>query len=187
MLDALTSDFFGYYPGTVALVTAQHEGTRNVMSAGWHAACSSRPPMYGVAVGPERATHALMRASGRFGVNFLTSADTRAVQGAGVLSLHDGHDKFARLNLGVLEDPEASGHAPALQAAYLYYSCVIEQVVHTGDHDWFVGRVEQVRFERAAFDASRLALAEVPVYLGRSAYVRAGGEREVHPPQVFED
>ena len=184
MLDASTTDFFGYYPGTVALVTAQHDGQRNVMSAGWHAACSSRPPMYGVAIGPERATHALVTAAGRFGINFLTADSTRAVQGAGVLSLHDGHDKFARLGLDTLDDP---AHPPALAAAYLYYSCRVEQVMRTGDHDWFVGRVEQVRFERAAFDEARLALPEVPVYLGRSAYVRAGGEREVHPPQHFEE
>lgn len=73
MLSATTDRFFGYYPGTVALITAAHDGQRNVMAAGWHTALSADPPLYGVAVGRERATHALIRAGGTFGVNFLPS------------------------------------------------------------------------------------------------------------------
>ncbi|MFD1733971.1 flavin reductase [Deinococcus malanensis] len=57
MLSATTARFFGYYPGTVALVTAEHSGTRNVLSVGWHTALSADPPLYGVAVGRERGSH----------------------------------------------------------------------------------------------------------------------------------
>ena len=78
MLSAQTTRFFGYYPGTVALVTAEHAGTRNVLSVGWHTALSAEPPLYGVAVGRERATHPLIVESGRFGVNFLPFAQARA-------------------------------------------------------------------------------------------------------------
>ena len=179
MLRARTTQFFGYYPGTVALLTAAHAGERNVMSAGWHAACSADPPLYGVAVGPERATHRLILASGRFGVNFMTAEHARAVQGAGVLSLHDGVDKFARLALSAEGDP------PALTRAYLHYACTVEQVVRTGDHDWIVGRVQAVQYDPEAFDEARLVVQDVSVYLGRGAYVRAGGTREVFPPDTY--
>jgi flavin reductase (DIM6/NTAB) family NADH-FMN oxidoreductase RutF len=63
--------FFGYYPGTVAVVTAAHGTDRNVMSAGWHAALSAEPPLYGVAFGRGRYTYGLVRASGAFAVHFL--------------------------------------------------------------------------------------------------------------------
>lgn len=180
MLSATTARFFGYYPGTVALVTAEHAGTRNVLSVGWHTALSAEPPLYGVAVGRERATHPLILGSGRFGVNFLPFAAARAVQGAGVLSLHDGPDKFTRLGLKTLP-----GAPLALADAYLHYACEVVQVVPTGDHDLIVGRVAGVRFDPAHYDASGLFVGEAAVYLGRSAYVTTTPGREVYPPEVF--
>ena len=139
MLSATTDRFFGYYPGTVALITAAHAGQRNVMAAGWHTALSADPPLYGVAVGPERATHALIRAGGTFGVNFLPLTHADAVQGAGLHSLRSGVDKHALLNLGTLP-----GQPLALSGAYLHYTCRVTTMTPTGDHDLFVGQVTGV-------------------------------------------
>lgn len=180
MLSHSTPHFFGYYPGTVALVTARSGGARNVMAAGWHSALSSEPPLYGVLVGPERATYALIRSSGEFGVNFLPAEYARQVQGSGVLSLHDGADKFAALGLSC-----PPGEPLALEQAYLAYRCVVQEVVRTGDHDLFVGRVGATWFDPAFYDAARLFQGSAPVYLGRSAYVRTTREREVFLPEEF--
>lgn len=182
MLSETTTRFFGYYPGTVALVTAEHAGTRNLLSVGWHTALSAEPPLYGVAVGRERATHPLILGSGRFGVNFLPFAAARAVQGAGVLSLHDGGDKFGRLGLETMPDAEL-----ALTGAYLHYTCEVMEVVPTGDHDLFVGRVTGVRYDPAMYDEAGLFAGEAAVYLGRSAYVTTTRERVAYPPEVFGD
>ena len=182
MLSEVTTRFFGYYPGTVALVTSEHAGRRNVLSVGWHTALSADPPLYGVAVGRERGSRPLIVESGRFGVNFLPFAQARAVQGAGVLSLHDGPgaDKFARLGLETLPD------APlAVAQAYLHYGCEVVQVVPTGDHDLIVGRVMEVRFDPAHYDAAGLFVGEAAVYLGRGAYVTTTPGREVYPPEDF--
>lgn len=179
-----TPRFFGYYPGTVALVTVRHANTRNVMSAGWHTALSADPPLYGVLIGRERATHPLVSASGRFALNFLRAPFARAVQGAGVLSLADGTDKFAAL--GLTEDPD---EALALREAYLTYLCDVENVVATGDHDLFVGRVRDVMYDPDAYDEGFLLRGEAPVYLGRSTYVtlNAGAGRATFPPEAFEE
>ncbi|KEF35792.1 flavoredoxin [Deinococcus sp. RL] len=186
MLSAQTTRLFGFYPGTVALVTAEHLGTRNLLSVGWHTALSMEPPLYGVAVGRERATSPLMRGSGRFGVNFLPFVRARAVQGAGVLSLHDlaagGRDKFERLGLETLP-----GSGLALADAYLHYSCEVAEVVPTGDHDLFVGRVTEVRYDPALYDDTGLFTGEAAVYLGRSTYVTTTRARAVYPPEVFGD
>ncbi|GGK33854.1 oxidoreductase [Deinococcus malanensis] len=182
MLSATTARFFGYYPGTVALVTAEHSGTRNVLSVGWHTALSADPPLYGVAVGRERGSHPLIVQSGQFGVNFLPLAAARAVQGAGVLSLHDRHDadKYARLGLTTLP------HSPlAVTQAYLHYRCDVVNVVPTGDHDLFVGQVTEVHFDSAHYDEGGLFVGQAAVYLGRSAYVTTTQERQVYPPDDF--
>lgn len=185
MLSETGTQFFGYYPGTVALVTAEHGEVRNVMAAGWHTALSAQPPLYGVLIGRERATHALVAGSGVFGINFLPATSARPVQGTGVLSLHDLNpaeaDKFARLGLDTLSD------APlALADAYLHYRCRVIQTVTTGDHDLFVGEVQEVRHDPAFYDDQRLFTGEAAVYLGRSSYVKTTQERTFFAPESFD-
>jgi flavin reductase (DIM6/NTAB) family NADH-FMN oxidoreductase RutF len=176
--------FFGYYPGTVAVITAEHGGVRNVMSAGWHAALSIDPPMYGVAVGRTRATHPLITASGQFAVHFLPFSEASVIAAVGSVSLSalSGEDKFARFNLAVLEQPSSP---PILKAAYLAYVCRVTGVTPTGDHDWIAGEVEAVYFDEAAYDTQSLFAvdqAQATIYLGRSTYVALDGKA---PQQTF--
>jgi len=166
MLNASTTRFFGYYPGTVALVTSALAERRNVMSAGWHAAISMAPALYGVSIGRTRATHGLVRESLVFGLNFLPSAHAEAIQGVGTLSLRDGVDKYARFGLHASEQ-----HPLALAEAYLCYLCQLEQIIPIGDHDLFVGRVEQVLYDASAYDEQWLLRGTAAVYLGRGEYV----------------
>lgn len=171
------SRFFGYYPGTVAVITAEYNGVRNVMSAGWHAALSIDPPMYGVAVGRERATYPLITASGQFAVHFLPFSEAEVIAAVGSVSLNtlDGEDKFTRFNLVVLEQPSSP---PILKAAYLAYVCRVKAITATGDHDWIAGNVEAVYFDEAAYDPQSLfavTQAQATIYLGRSTYFALDG------------
>lgn len=187
--------FFGYYPGTVALVTAEQEGKQsNVMAAGWHTALSIEPPLYGVAVGRERATHPLIKAAGRFGVNLLPLSQARAVQGSGLASARDfvaeeggageggagEGGKVGWLGLEFLPDS-----ALALAQAYLCYECELKDVLPVGDHDLFVGEVRTLHYDPAAFDEQWLLKAQPAVYLGRSAYVGLSGERQDFPAREY--
>ena len=165
--------FFGYYPGPVAVVTARHGDAVNVMSAGWHAALSAAPPLYGVAIAPERHTHALVAAAGAFAVHFLPIERADAVQGAGVLSGADVPDKLAALNLAWREGDHG---LPILEDAYLAYACTVRERHPAGDHDWFVGDVTGVYADADAY-ADRLldaAVASPAIYYGRSRYEGLG-------------
>ena len=170
--------FFGYYPGTVAVVTAAHGADRNVMSAGWHAALSAAPPLYGVALGRERYTHALVMASGGFAVHFLPFEQARLIAAVGSTSRNGGVDKFERFSLTT--GPGAVLPLPILQEAYLVYECRVSAVHATGDHDWVVGEVVALHHRPEAFD-ERLVQdwARVPatVYYGRNHYEALGSGR----------
>ena len=162
--------FFGYYPGTVAVVATAHAGRRTVMAAGWHAALSSDPPLYGVAVGPERFTHELLVASGAFAVHFLPFERAAAVAGVGTLSGREV-DKFARF--GLATRPGAALDVPILQDAYLAYECRLSARHPVGDHDWAVGEVVALHHRPEAFDERRMldpARVQPFVYYGRSRY-----------------
>ena len=177
--------FFGYYPGTVAVVTAAHAGARNVMSAGWHTALSAEPPLYGVALGRTRHTHGLVTASGAFAVHFLPFERADAIAGVGSTSGRGGVDKFARFGLaassGVVLD------LPILHDAYLAYECRVTAVHETGDHDLMVGEVVAVHHRPGVYDDRRMldgTKARAAVYYGRSLFEALGaGERAVWLPK----
>jgi flavin reductase (DIM6/NTAB) family NADH-FMN oxidoreductase RutF len=180
--------FFGYYPGTVAVITAASGEDRNVMSAGWHAALSAEPPLYGVALGRQRYTYDLVIASRAFAVHFLPFDQARAIAAVGATSRRTGVDKFARFGLETA--PGAVLDVPILQDAYLAYECRVSAVHETGDHDWIVGEVVAVHHRPEAFDERRLqAGATVPgtIYYGRSLYEALGSGRQVDfPPGSFD-
>jgi flavin reductase (DIM6/NTAB) family NADH-FMN oxidoreductase RutF len=155
------------------------------MSAGWHTALSAKPPLYGVAIAPERHSYELLRLSGRFGVNFLSFDLAEAIAGAGLLTGADGSDKFASLSLDWYET--AAG-LPLLSSAYLAYACTVKQQVVTGDHDFFIGDVTHVHFDPLAFDLRVKSRERQPavIYHGRSLYEAAtGGPTKLILPETI--
>lgn len=179
--------FFGYYPGVVSVITAQLGNDRNVMAAGWHAALSAQPPLYGVALGRDRYTHRLVVESGVFALHFLPFELSRSVAAVGATSRRDGTDKFERFFLDTA--PGAELDVPILQDAYLAYECRVTAVHETGDHDWLVGEVVAVHHDPEAFDERLLQDSRtVPgaIYYGRSVYERIGqGQRMEFSPGEF--
>lgn len=179
--------FFGYYPGTVAVVTSQHEGEQNVLAVGWHSALSAEPPLYGVAIGHERYSHRLITAGGHFGVHFLPFERADAIAGTGSVSARDGVNKFAQY--GLETKPGVAAPIPILQNAYLAYECRVVAVHASGDHDWVVGEVLALHHQANAFDERFLLNSHVvrpAIFYGRSIFEALGsGERAQHlPPKV---
>jgi len=178
---------FGTYPGTVAVVTSRLGDRVNAMAAGWHTALSSRPPLYGVAIAPERHTYRLVVGSGRFAVCLLPFAAVEKVAGAGVLSGADGTDKLSRLGLTWYEGPDG---LPLPDVAYACFACRVVDRVPTGDHELFVGEVASVHYDPEAFDGRVKSPRRVPaaIYYGRSTYEATGaGELRRVPPELFRD
>jgi flavin reductase (DIM6/NTAB) family NADH-FMN oxidoreductase RutF len=177
--------FFGFYPGTVSVVTTAHEGERNVLSVGWHVALSAEPPLYGVALSPRRHSYGLLTASGTFAVHFLPFERAEAISGVGSSSGRDGGDKFERFGLATRPGAVFTD-VPILLDAYLAYECRVQAIHPTGDHDLVVGEVVAIHHRPEAFDERWLldhTRVRAAVYYGRSTFEALGsGERAFHPP-----
>lgn len=177
--------FFGYYPGAVSVITARDGDRINVMSAGWHTALSEAPPLYGVAIAPERHSYGLISASGVMGVNFLPFEHAAAIAGAGLLT-GAALDKYDRL--GLTWQPGVHTGVPVLDQAYLTYECVVRQAVPAGDHTFFIGEVMGLSILPAAFRDRLQDSVSVPsvAYYGRSTYEELGsGRRKILPPALY--
>ncbi|WP_349408917.1 flavin reductase family protein [Pseudalkalibacillus sp. SCS-8] len=161
------------YPGMVAIVTVSYGGEDNVMAAGWHSYISYDPAIYGVAIGRERHTHKLVKKAGSFAINFLSYENAEFIQQCGTYS-GSNTDKFELGNMSF--DRGITTDAPILHDAYVAYECKTIDVNTYGDHDWFVADITKFYRDDTFFDEKGLPdfdILDIPLYLGRSRYLRA--------------
>jgi flavin reductase (DIM6/NTAB) family NADH-FMN oxidoreductase RutF len=161
------------YPGMVALVTAEWNGRRNIMAAGWHSYISYEPPIYGVAIAEERFTHHLVKNSGEFAINFVPGEMAHHIQQAGV-STGEDIDKFETFSIEY--EKGKTVNAPILKEAYVAYECKVIDIQKYGDHDWIVGQMSMFYKDVDRFQENGLPdwnKLSIPLYLGRSEYLLA--------------
>ncbi len=178
MLKSTNETVLHCYPGLMALVTSEWNGTKSIMTAGWHSYMSFAPPIYGVAIGEERFTHHLIKNSGEFAIQFVPAEFAQYIEGAGKLSGRDG-DKFERLNI-----PYRKGEtiqSPILTDAYVVYECKVKDIQKIGDHDWVIGEITNFQKDETRFAAGlpNWDKLEIPLYIGQSQYAIANKDTKI--------
>jgi flavin reductase (DIM6/NTAB) family NADH-FMN oxidoreductase RutF len=119
----------------ICVVTIQLEETRVGLTVGSLVSLSLEPPLVGFALGQQAQLHELLRGAGEFGVSLL-GGDQEA------LAQH-----FARsvppiamwAGIDLKEDVDGP---PLIADALGWLRCSVEAEQPTGDHTFFVGRVE---------------------------------------------
>jgi flavin reductase (DIM6/NTAB) family NADH-FMN oxidoreductase RutF len=122
-------------PSGICVVTIQLEQTRVGLTVGSLVALSLEPPLVGFALGRQAQLHELLRGAGEFGVSLL-AADQEAIA-----------QHFARSvppiamwsGIELRDDVEGP---PLVSDALGWLRCSVESEHATGDHTFFVGRVD---------------------------------------------
>ena len=140
----------------ICVVTIQLEETRVGLTVGSLVSLSLEPPLVGFALGQQAQLHELLRGAGEFGVSLL-GGDQEA------LAQH-----FARsvppiamwAGIDLREDVDGP---PLIAGALGWLRCSVEAEQPTGDHTFFVGRVEwtEVGVRRPALVYVRQGYASV--------------------------
>jgi flavin reductase (DIM6/NTAB) family NADH-FMN oxidoreductase RutF len=123
------------FPSGICVVTIELEGTRTGLTVGSLVSLSLEPPLVGFALGHQAQLHELLRGAGEFGVSFL-AADQEAIA-----------QHFARsvppiaLWAGIELRENVEG-PPLIADALGWLRCSVRAEHPTGDHTFFVGRVE---------------------------------------------
>lgn len=141
------------------------------MAVAWHLVISVNPPLYGVAISPQRFTYQLIIDSKEFGVNFLPLEAAELIASVGG-SKGSEIDKFQRFNIA--RDKSVKTAVPILTAAYVTYECQLVDDKGYGDHRLLVGEIVAVHGLKEAFTPEEtLDLDEVrpALYLGRELYL----------------
>jgi flavin reductase (DIM6/NTAB) family NADH-FMN oxidoreductase RutF len=140
----------------ICVVTIQLEETRVGLTVGSLVSLSLEPPLVGFALGQQAQLHELLRGAGEFGVSLL-GGDQEA------LAQH-----FARsvppiaMWAGIDLRDDVDG-PPLIAGSLGWLRCSVEAEQPTGDHTFFVGRVEwtEVGVRRPALVYVRQGYASV--------------------------
>lgn len=164
--------FYQYYPVVPAVIIIKTGGELDALACAWHTALSFTPPLFAVAISPDRYSYKLLRKGGEFTANFLTFDNIGIVAAVGRTSGKE-IDKFSTYKIKTI--PATMIQTPVLKDAYAAYECKIIKQYKTGDHMLFVGEVLAVHYREKSFDKKskipNLKGVTPALYLGADHYV----------------
>lgn len=131
------------YPTPVVLVTCLDRQLErgNVITIAWCGVACSVPPQVSISVRPSRYSHPLIIKERSFSVNIPTARMITHVDLCGILSGRDT-DKFKACSFTSM--PASKISAPLIQECPVNIECELQQTLHLGTHDMFIGKVVTV-------------------------------------------
>ena len=139
------------YPLPAVMVScANAAGEKDIVTVAWAGTVCTNPPMLSISLRPERYSYHLIRESGEFVVNLVTSRLQRACDWCGVRSGRD-YDKWAECRLTAA--PAAKLElAPAIEESPVNIACRVREVLELGSHHLFLADVLAVQVEESLLD-----------------------------------
>lgn len=140
------------YPLPAVMVSCANEaGERDIVTVAWAGTVCTNPPMLSISLRPERHSYHIVRESGEFVVNLVTTRLQRACDWCGVRSGRD-FDKWAEC--GLTPAPTATlEFAPAIEESPVSIECRVRDVLELGSHHLFLADVTAVQVEEGLLDA----------------------------------
>ena len=154
------------YPLPAVMVSCANEaGEKDIVTVAWAGTVCTNPPMLSISLRPERHSYHIIRESGEFVVNLVTSRLQRACDWCGVRSGRD-YDKWAECHLTPAPST-ALDLAPAIAESPVSIECRVRDVLELGSHHLFLADVLAVQVEESLLDeGGKLDLARA----GLTAY-----------------
>ncbi|KAJ5069427.1 flavin reductase domain protein [Anaeramoeba ignava] len=141
--------------GPVILGTFRSGEKQNITTFAWTTPLSKDPPLLGIALAPERYSYELIKESNVFCVNVPNSSILSKVFEAGNISGRD-YDKFKLLELDFTEAEKVN--CPLLTDCIGNIECEVQQIVHVGDHYFFIGEVKRAIVSEEIWENNHLNL-----------------------------
>ena len=140
------------YPVPAVMISCKSEGEKpNILTVAWAGTVCSDPAMVSISVRPSRHSYSMIKESGEFVINLVSTELTRACDWCGVKSGRD-FDKFAEMNLTPYESEFMA--APAIKESPVNIYCKVKQELPLGTHNMFIAEVVGVTADEAYMDES---------------------------------
>lgn len=146
--------------GPTVIVSAEHGGRRNLMSAAWSTPVEFSPPRLVVVVDKQTCTRGLIEASGRFALALPCTANADAcytvgsVSGAPEATPDDPRDKFERYGLTAVPGPALG--LPLLVGCVAWLECrLLPEPAAQQAYDCLFGEVVSAQADTRVFTRGR--------------------------------
>ena len=137
-------------PAPNVLVSCKaRRGERNALAVAYCCNCSYDPPMVMVGIVPSRHSYKMVKDSGCFVVNLVSSEMKKEFDYLGSHSGRDGN-KLEHLKLKVSDGQAVA--APVLDDCPVNIECTVVDSIVTGSHEMFVGKIEYVHADASMVD-----------------------------------
>ncbi|MBR1508828.1 MAG: flavin reductase family protein [Eubacterium sp.] len=150
------------YPVPAVMVSCKRPGEKaNIITVAWAGTICSDPAMLSVSIRPERYSYDIIKETGEFVVNLVSTELTRACDWCGVKSGRDV-DKFKEMKL--TEYKSEFMEAPAIEESPVNIYCKVDRIEKLGSHHMFIATVVGVTVndkymdERGRFDLGAASL-----------------------------
>ena len=138
------------YPVPAVMVSCQRPGEKaNIVTLAWAGTICSDPVMLSISVRKERYSHNIIKETGEFVVNLVTTELTRACDWCGVRSGRD-YDKFKEMKL--TEYKSEFLDTPAIEESPVNIYCKVKKIEELGSHDMFIAEVVGVTVDDKYMD-----------------------------------
>ena len=160
--------------GPTVIVSAQHAGERNAMSAAWACALDLVPPKVTVVLDKATRTRALVEGSGLFALQLPTVPQAAMTVGIGTDSATTVPDKLARHGVPLFDAP--GFELPLVQGCAAWLVCrLIPEPHNQQTYDLFIGEVIAAWADDRVFRNGHWEFETAPDELRTLHYV-AGGQ-----------
>lgn len=145
--------------GPTVLVSAAHNGQRNIMAAAWAMPLDFAPPKVAVVLDKSTWTRQLLEASGEFALQVPTAAQVDITQALGsssgrALTEKQGIDKFAAYGLQTFASSVIG--APLLEGCAAWLECrLLPEPAIQNSYDLFLGEVVAAHADGRVFSNGR--------------------------------
>jgi len=161
--------------GPTVLVSAQHAGARNAMSAAWACALDFAPPKVTVVLDKATRTRALVEGSGFFALQLPTVPMAALTKALGTDSAVDMPDKLQRHGVQLFAAP-GWPEVPLVPGCAAWMVCRLIAEPHNQQaYDLFIGEIVAAWADERVFSAGHWTFDTAPAELRTLHYV-AGGQ-----------
>lgn len=130
------------YPVPAVMVACQRAGERpNIITIAWAGTVCSSPAMVSISIRKERYSYDIIKETGEFTINLVTSELAEATDYCGVRTGRQV-DKFTEKNLTPY--PSSKIAAPGIAECPVIIECKVKEIIALGSHDMFVAEVVNV-------------------------------------------
>lgn len=133
-------------PLPVSLVSSVGpDNVPNILVITYITGVNEEPPMFGIAIRPQKFSHRLIKSTGEFVINIPTAKLLKEIDFCGTFSGKNVH-KFNYLGLTPLK--ARCIRVPIIAECPINIECRVKQIIHLPSHDFFIGEAVALHIDR---------------------------------------